>query len=159
MRLMSHGAKTNRETSPEGQRCEAIFAIFCSRFREKSEFKNHSMTIRLHHSRNLLPNSRKYFKALPEGATHDRVCGPFETVNLFVGRPFQAVVTAKNGQFRRPKKGVLHFSTASSGLEILGNSKSGAYGTGRGCVEPSALMGGWHMECACYLALLKVLGF
>ncbi len=40
---------------------------------------------------------------------------PFEAVNLFVGRPFQAVVTAKNGQFRRPKKGVLHFLTASSG--------------------------------------------
>ena len=36
-----------------------------------------------------------------------------ETVNLFVGRPFQAVVTTKNGQFRRPEKGVLHFFSAS----------------------------------------------
>ncbi len=28
-------------------------------------------------------------------------------VNLFVERPFQAVVTAKNGQFGRPKKATL----------------------------------------------------
>ncbi len=43
------------------------------------------------------------------------IAQPNEVVNLFVGRPFQAVVTAKNGQFRRPKKGVLHFFTASTG--------------------------------------------
>ena len=34
-------------------------------------------------------------------------------VNLFVGRPFQAVVAAKYGQFQRPEKGVLRFLTAS----------------------------------------------
>ena len=34
-------------------------------------------------------------------------------MNSFVGRPFQAVVATKNGRFRRPEKGVLHFFTAS----------------------------------------------
>jgi hypothetical protein len=37
---------------------------------------------------------------------------PEDAVSLFVGRPFQAVVAAKKGQFRRPEKGVLHFLTA-----------------------------------------------
>jgi hypothetical protein len=37
-----------------------------------------------------------------------------DAVNLFVGRPFQAVVAAKKGQFRRPEKGVLRFLTASA---------------------------------------------
>jgi hypothetical protein len=30
-------------------------------------------------------------------------------VDLFVGRPFWAVVATKNVRFRRPEKGVLHF--------------------------------------------------
>jgi carbamate kinase len=37
---------------------------------------------------------------------------------MHVGRPFQAVVATKNGRFRRPEKGVLHFFTASEGAEL-----------------------------------------
>jgi hypothetical protein len=43
--------------------------------------------------------------------------GRVEAESLFVGRPFQAVVTDKKARFRRPEKGVLHFLTASSGWE------------------------------------------
>ena len=57
-------------------------------------------------SRSLLYRDLKS-PSLEEGQT-------FEAVSLFVGRPFQAVVTAKNGQFRRPKKGVVHLFTTSS---------------------------------------------
>jgi hypothetical protein len=46
-------------------------------------------------------------------------------VTLFAGRPFQAVVAAKNNRFRRPEKEVLHFFTASKlqrGIELCARS-------------------------------------
>ena len=71
-------------------------------------------------------------------------------MNLFVGRPLQAVVAANGGQFRRPEKGVLHLFAAPDGLHNgCGVSLSGlkgrvacnpvAHATGRGCAGLPAL--------------------
>ena len=61
--------------------------------------------------------------------TSERELNRVEAVNLFVGRPFHAVVAPKNRRFRRPEKGVLHFFTGSkqtSWTGMMGNSGSAA---------------------------------
>jgi hypothetical protein len=82
-------------------------------------------------------------------------------MNLFVGRPFQAVVAAKISRFRRPEKGVLHFFAAYSGYlkrsasqHALGNDISSkarkeAAGSGGESVSTSA-------SSACFLLMLKI---
>jgi hypothetical protein len=60
-----------------------------------------------------IPFNEESSRHIPCAAPLKKRTAHGEAVNLFVGRPFEAVVGAKNGQFRRPEKGVLHSLKAS----------------------------------------------